>query len=139
MSPFPSRSCRESAYWLRLIGKAGRLPQPRSTALVDECEQLSRILDKSLVTAKSNDESDLLQFAIRDCQFAIAGLSNGNLEIEKTLSHLRGASISVRLHAPPPRLRQAAEAHQEELHENERDQRRHDGSIERAIGVQSHA
>ena len=50
------KELRESAYWLRLIGKAGLLPQPRLTALVDECEQLSRIIGKSIVTARSNDK-----------------------------------------------------------------------------------
>lgn len=49
------KELRESAYWLRLIAKAGLLPQSRLTGLVDECEQLSRIIGKSIVTVRSND------------------------------------------------------------------------------------
>ena len=49
------KELRESGYWLRLIARAALLPQPRLTTLVDECEQLARILGKSIVTAKGNE------------------------------------------------------------------------------------
>jgi four helix bundle protein len=48
------KELRESGYWLRLSARAELVPQPRLTKLIDECEQLSKIVGKSIVTAKSN-------------------------------------------------------------------------------------
>jgi four helix bundle protein len=48
------KELRESQYWLRLIAKAQLLPQSRLTKLLDECEQLGRIVGKSIVTAEAN-------------------------------------------------------------------------------------
>ena len=48
------KELRESGYWLRLITKAQLLPQPRLTKLIDECEQLGKIVGKSIVTAETN-------------------------------------------------------------------------------------
>lgn len=45
---------RESDVWLRLIVISDLLPKPRLGDLIDECDQLSRILAQSLVTAKKN-------------------------------------------------------------------------------------
>ena len=48
------KELRESRFWLRLIIKSKLLPERRLTVLLDECEQLSRIIAKSIVTAKQN-------------------------------------------------------------------------------------
>ena len=45
---------RESRLWLRMIVRAGLLPQPKLAELIDEADQLCRILGKSIVTAKRN-------------------------------------------------------------------------------------
>ena len=50
------KELRESAYWLRLIGRAELLPQSRLTTLLDECDQLAKIIGKSIVTAKGNQQ-----------------------------------------------------------------------------------
>jgi four helix bundle protein len=47
------KEIRESGYWRRLIARSALLPQPRLTKLLDECEQLSSILGKSILTANS--------------------------------------------------------------------------------------
>ncbi len=47
------KELRESRGWLRFIVKAGLLPSKQMTALIDEAEQLCRILGKSVLTAKS--------------------------------------------------------------------------------------
>src|SRR5262245_54137611 len=49
------KELRESQYWLRLIGRAALLPQTRLAKLLDECEQLSKIIGKSIVTARENE------------------------------------------------------------------------------------
>src|SRR5580692_5813134 len=43
----------ETRGWLRFIIMAGLLPARRGAVLVDECEQLCRILGKSIATAKA--------------------------------------------------------------------------------------
>jgi four helix bundle protein len=43
----------ETQGWLKFIIVAQLLPAPRIEALVDECEQLCRILGKSVATAKT--------------------------------------------------------------------------------------
>jgi four helix bundle protein len=49
------KEMRESHVWLRLIVKARLLPDRRLTGLVDECDQLMRILASSVITAKRNN------------------------------------------------------------------------------------
>jgi four helix bundle protein len=51
------KELRESGYWLRLIGCSAMLPQPRLKTLLDECEQLSNILAKSILTASANEKN----------------------------------------------------------------------------------
>ena len=46
------KELRETRGWLRFIIIAELLPQTRITAILDECEQLSRILGKSIATAR---------------------------------------------------------------------------------------
>jgi four helix bundle protein len=44
----------ETRGWLKFIVKAELLPKSRTNGLIDECDQLCRILGKSLATAKTN-------------------------------------------------------------------------------------
>jgi four helix bundle protein len=48
------KELRESHCWLFLILKAELLTEQRLAELVDECDQLMRIIAKSIVTTKSN-------------------------------------------------------------------------------------
>ncbi|MFA6545795.1 MAG: four helix bundle protein [Limisphaerales bacterium] len=48
------KELRETRGWLRFIGKAGLLPVSKVAETLDESEQLSRILAKSVLTAKTN-------------------------------------------------------------------------------------
>lgn len=50
------KELRESCCWLRLIVKAELLPDRRILTLLDEGEQLSSIVAKSIVTARSSKE-----------------------------------------------------------------------------------
>jgi four helix bundle protein len=47
------KELRESRVWLRLIIKSELLPHGRVASLLDECDQLCRILGKSVATAKN--------------------------------------------------------------------------------------
>lgn len=47
------KELRETRGWLRFVVKAGLLPKAKMTPLIDEAEQLCRILGKSVLTAKS--------------------------------------------------------------------------------------
>lgn len=46
------KELRESRVWLRLIVRTALLPARRMAPLLDECDQLCRIIGQSLVTAK---------------------------------------------------------------------------------------
>ncbi|MGH7215003.1 MAG: four helix bundle protein [Tepidisphaeraceae bacterium] len=48
------KELRESCIWLRLIAKAGLLPPRKVEKLLNEGEQLMRIIAQSLITAKQN-------------------------------------------------------------------------------------
>ena len=48
------KELRESRIWIQMIVKSGLLPNNRISPLLDECEQLVKIIAKSIVTAKSN-------------------------------------------------------------------------------------
>jgi four helix bundle protein len=48
------KELRESHCWLLLIIKAELLPEQRLSELVDECDQLTNIIAKSIVTTKTN-------------------------------------------------------------------------------------
>jgi four helix bundle protein len=48
------KEMRESHVWLRLIVKARLLPDRKLIKLIDECDQLIRILASSILTAKRN-------------------------------------------------------------------------------------
>ena len=48
------KEIRESRVWLRLTIKTELLAEQRVASLLGECEQLGKIIGKSLVTAKSN-------------------------------------------------------------------------------------
>jgi four helix bundle protein len=51
------KELRECSVWIRLIVKSGLIPEQRLELLQDECDQLCKIIAKSLVTAKSNQSS----------------------------------------------------------------------------------
>ena len=48
------KELRESSVWIRMIVKSELIPEQRLEMLRDECEQLCKIIAKSLVTAKGN-------------------------------------------------------------------------------------
>ncbi len=48
------KELRESSVWIRLIVKSELIPEQRLELLRDECDQLCKIIAKSLVTTKSN-------------------------------------------------------------------------------------
>ena len=48
------KELRESRTWIRLIIKTEMLPEHRLGELLDECDQLCRIIAQSIVTAKQN-------------------------------------------------------------------------------------
>jgi four helix bundle protein len=47
------KELRESRFWLRLIIKANLLPKQKMHLVLDECEQLMKVIAQSVVTAKS--------------------------------------------------------------------------------------
>lgn len=50
------KELRESRFWLRYIQRLDLLPRTEVAPVLDECEQLSRIIGKSIITAKRNTE-----------------------------------------------------------------------------------
>ena len=48
------KELRESRFWLRYILRLDLLAHVQVAPVVDECEQLNRIIGKSIVTAKRN-------------------------------------------------------------------------------------
>jgi len=48
------KELRESSVWIQLIVKSELIPGQRLESLRDECDQLCKIIAKSLVTAKSS-------------------------------------------------------------------------------------
>ena len=46
------KELRESCYWLRLIAKSNLTSSPRLAHLIEEVTELSKIIGKSVVTAK---------------------------------------------------------------------------------------
>ena len=48
------KELRESRGWLRFVGKSGLLPEKDMITLIDEADQLCRILGKSVNTARTN-------------------------------------------------------------------------------------
>ena len=48
------KELRESSIWIRLIVRSTLLPEQRLELLRDECDQLCKIIAKSLVTAKAS-------------------------------------------------------------------------------------
>lgn len=48
------KELRESRCWLRLITESQLLPKSKMDQLLDECEQLMRMVAKSIVTAKAS-------------------------------------------------------------------------------------
>lgn len=48
------KEARETRYWLKLLIKSEMIPANKVNQLLDECEQLMKIVAKSIVTAKEN-------------------------------------------------------------------------------------
>src|SRR6266498_1891092 len=48
------KEAKETRGWLRFTWLAGLLAEKRTASVVDECEQLCKILGKSIVTARQN-------------------------------------------------------------------------------------
>ena len=48
------KEMRETNYWLRFSSRAGLLPEQRLSELIQETEELKRILGKSVATAREN-------------------------------------------------------------------------------------
>lgn len=51
------KELRECRSWIKLIIRTELLPEHRMGELLDECEQLSNIIGRSIVTAKENKDS----------------------------------------------------------------------------------
>ena len=51
------KELRECRCWIKLIIKTDLLPEQRMSELLDECEQLSNIIARSIVTARENKEN----------------------------------------------------------------------------------
>ncbi|MBS9395782.1 MAG: four helix bundle protein [Dolichospermum sp. LBC05a] len=52
------KEARETKYWLKLLIKSEIVPNEKVADLVDECEQLMRIIAKSIVTTKGKMKND---------------------------------------------------------------------------------
>lgn len=48
------KELRESGVWIKLVTKSELIPRQRVSPLLDECEQLGKIIGQSLITAKSS-------------------------------------------------------------------------------------
>ncbi len=46
------KEAKETRYWLKLLVKSEMMPEEKIASLLDECEQLIRIITKSIVTSK---------------------------------------------------------------------------------------
>ena len=47
------KELRESRFWIRLVIKSKSLPATKMARILDECNQLCKVIAKSIVTAKS--------------------------------------------------------------------------------------
>jgi four helix bundle protein len=52
-----SKELQESRYWIRVVVEAGWTKPNRVSPLLDEIEQLNRVLGKSVSTAKRNERA----------------------------------------------------------------------------------
>ncbi|MFN4875022.1 MAG: four helix bundle protein [Aphanizomenon sp.] len=52
------KEARETKYWLKLLVKLEIVPSEKIADMVDECEQLMRIIGKSIVTTKERMKSN---------------------------------------------------------------------------------
>jgi four helix bundle protein len=48
------KECRETIYWLRILLKTGMQPEEKLMGIMQQAESASRILAKSIVTAKKS-------------------------------------------------------------------------------------
>ena len=52
------KELRESRYWLRLVVRGKLLPGQRMEGLIDESDQLCKIIGKSVATAKGHEQDE---------------------------------------------------------------------------------
>ncbi|NER38766.1 MAG: four helix bundle protein [Oscillatoria sp. SIO1A7] len=50
------KEAKETRYWLRLLIQSEMVPEPKLSSLLDECEQLIKIISKSIVTCKEKSK-----------------------------------------------------------------------------------
>ncbi len=48
------KEARETRYWLRILIKSELIPEEKVSSILSECEQLIKIIAKSIVTRKEN-------------------------------------------------------------------------------------
>ena len=76
------KELRETRGWLRFIVKAELLPTAKLSEVIDECEQLCRILGKSVLTAKAgrtdseNDRCQMPDARLQDSHALFRGLDH---------------------------------------------------------------
>lgn len=84
------KELRETRGWLQFVAKAELLPAEQISDLIDEAEQLCRILGKSVLTAKSRaDRSENARFPMPDSRFQdspalFAGLDHFAIVVSNT-------------------------------------------------------
>jgi four helix bundle protein len=66
------KELRETEVWLKFIAKADLLPGNRLGELLDENDQLERIIAKSIITAKTNRTSKRRNLALLSFAFFVA-------------------------------------------------------------------
>jgi four helix bundle protein len=54
------KELRESRFWLRLIIRSNLVPKMKMANILDECEQLMKIIGKSITTAKRKTPKKLV-------------------------------------------------------------------------------
>ncbi len=48
------KEARETHYWLRLLRDSGTLPKEKMSEIIDECEQITRILTSIILSTQEN-------------------------------------------------------------------------------------
>ncbi len=89
------KELRETRGWLRFIVKATLLPSPKLSEVIDESEQLCRILGKSVLTAKSpksssgNEKFSISHARFQDSVFGFQGLDHLAIVVPDTAAALK--------------------------------------------------
>jgi four helix bundle protein len=51
------KEARETHYWLRMVKDSGLIPAARMSKIIDECEQIVKILTAIILSSKQNHDS----------------------------------------------------------------------------------